>query len=508
MNNIQTPLDSEIFLQALDGARTCIWVWKIDYGELIWSDNVDEVFDFEVGTFPRRADAFHQLIHPDDREAVIGAIKRSFHDGQSHGSRYRLLHPNGRVFWLESRGRATLDAQGHAQTMTGMIVDNSDLHRIEEALEASKAKYTAAFLSSPDAIVIAHIADKKIVEVNDGFARITGYSRQEAIGRSGDDLGLWTAPKDRSNLLQALERKGHIHDIEWSFRDRFEKERYCLVSASIIDVTGEPHLLLVIRDIGERKRSEEERGALIDELQRKAAELERFAYTVSHDLKSPLVTIRGFLGMLEKDLQTQRPDRVSDDLERIRNATRTMQRLLDDLLELSRAGKAHHTLEMVSLEDLTHHAMDQVAGRLHEAQVQVHIANDLPKVLGDYGQLMQVLQNLIDNAVKFMGSQEQPRIDIGVRLEADEKICFVRDNGCGIAPQHQQKIFDLFQRLRPDIDGTGIGLALVKRIIEAHDGRIWVESEGEGLGTTFCWVLPDPALLKSSLSTQHGTPDT
>lgn len=493
-----TPIAAEVLLQALDGARTCIWIWHVDSGELIWSENVDEVYDFPPGEFPRHADAYNRLVHPEDRHKVAAAITETFHDGLSHGSRYRLMHPNGRTYWVEGRGRATLDAQGHAKTVSGMVADISELARADAALRASQAKYTAAFHSSPDGIVISNIAKQEILEVNEGFCRLTGYSKQEVIGRSGEDLGLWYEQQDRARLLDRLAHQGKIYNAEWSFRDRHDKERDCLFSASTIEVDDERFLLVIVRDISERKRAERERELLLAEVQRKADELERFAYTVSHDLKSPLVTIRGFAGMLEKDLETDRPERVLGDLDRIRNATQTMQRMLDDLLELSRAGRQHHTLEMVSLLDLAHEAVDQVAGRIHDARVQIHIDPSLPRVLGDYGQLLQVLQNLVDNAVKFMGTQSQPRIEITSRPGEGEIICCVRDNGQGIAPEHQKRIFDLFQRLSQQVEGTGIGLALVKRIVEAHEGRVWVESEGEGQGSTFCLALPDPRQIISA----------
>jgi signal transduction histidine kinase len=167
-----------------------------------------------------------------------------------------------------------------------------------------------------------------------------------------------------------------------------------------------------------------------------------------------------------------------------------MQRLLNELLELSRIGRVINPLTEVSLSALSQEAVTLVAGQITARGVQVHVAPDLPVVVGDRLRLLEVLQNLLDNAVKFMGSQPQPWINVGVRREGEETICYVRDNGVGIEPRYHEKVFGLFERLDASGDGTGIGLTLVKRIIEVHGGRIWVESAGQGHGSTFCFTLP------------------
>jgi signal transduction histidine kinase len=241
----------------------------------------------------------------------------------------------------------------------------------------------------------------------------------------------------------------------------------------------------------ERKQAESERERFIQELEAKNAELERFVYTVSHDLKSPLVTINGFLGYLKKDALAGNMERMQTDLERITDATEKMQRLLGELLELSRIGRMMNPPEEVRFGEIVSEAVALVYGQMEARGVEVRIAPDLPPVRGDRARLVEVVQNLIDNAVKFMGQQSQPCIEIGTR-GADEHgypIFYVSDNGIGIDPQYHEKVFGLFNKLEPHTEGTGVGLALVKRIIEVHGGRIWVESKGEGHGTAFCFII-------------------
>jgi PAS domain S-box-containing protein len=250
--------------------------------------------------------------------------------------------------------------------------------------------------------------------------------------------------------------------------------------------------LILRNEITERQRVEAERERLITEQEAKNAEMERFTYTVSHDLKSPLITICGFLGLLEQDALRGNVERMQTDIAYIHMAATTMQRLLDELLELSRIGRVVHPLTDIPLSALAHEAVTLVGGQIAARGVQVDIAPELPVVVGDRSRLLEVLQNLVDNAVKFMGTQPTPRIEIGCRQAEKETVYYVQDNGVGIDPRYHEKVFGLFERLESEGDGTGIGLALVKRIIEVHGGRIWVESAGQGCGSTFCFTLAQP----------------
>lgn len=233
------------------------------------------------------------------------------------------------------------------------------------------------------------------------------------------------------------------------------------------------------------------RKDLITELENKNAELERFTYTVSHDLKSPLFTIRGFLGYLEQDALSGNVERLRGDIQRITEATDKMQRLLNELLELSRIGRLRNEYTSFPFEELVREAAELAHGRLAEHHVQLDVNAGLPVIHGDRVRLLEVMQNLLDNAAKFMGDQPHPRIEVGQAGEDPEQgdpILYVRDNGMGIAPEHFDRVFGLFNKLDPRTEGTGIGLALVKRIIEVHGGRIWVQSE-PGQGSTFLFTL-------------------
>lgn len=245
-------------------------------------------------------------------------------------------------------------------------------------------------------------------------------------------------------------------------------------------------------DLSALKAAEAERERLIKELEAKNAEMEGFNYTVSHDLKSPLITVQGFLGLLKRDLEKGDGERVERDFETIASAVRKMFHLVENLLELSRAGRLVGRPEAVPLADVARESVGLVSGSIAARGARVEVSSELPVVYGDRSRLVQVFQNLIENSVKFMGDEPEPLVEIGARVDGGEPVFFVRDNGIGIAPCDQENVFGLFNKLDASAAGSGIGLALVQRIVAVHDGRIWIESEGPGKGTAFCFTLPQP----------------
>ncbi len=233
------------------------------------------------------------------------------------------------------------------------------------------------------------------------------------------------------------------------------------------------------------------REAVQQELESKNAELERFTYTVSHDLKSPLVTIQGFVGLLAVDADRDDKKRMHADIEQIKYAADKMKVLLDELLELSRLGNIDNKPEAVTVKELLDEVLPYFSQEIEERNIDVVIQDNIPSLYADKVRLREVYQNLVENAVKYSRTQPEPKIEVGFRKKDNQVVYFVKDNGKGIDPAYQHKVFDLFERIDTSIEGTGVGLALVKRIIELHGGRIWAESDGEntGSGTTFYFTM-------------------
>jgi signal transduction histidine kinase len=247
------------------------------------------------------------------------------------------------------------------------------------------------------------------------------------------------------------------------------------------------------RDITERKRQERE-------LAEKSAELERFTYTVSHDLKSPLVTVKTFLGYLEQDLLNPDAERIKQDVGYMRTAADKMGHLLDELLNLARVGRKSNPSVRVTFQELAREAVRLVAGRISTSHAEVQVADAAVVLEGDRPRLVEIWQNLVENACKFMADQPKPRVEIGVEKRGAETVFFVRDNGMGIEPRYHEKVFSLFDKLNPKLEGTGMGLALVKRVVELYKGRIWVESGGPGQGANFLFTLPAAVIMEMGQS--------
>ena len=366
-----------------------------------------------------------------------------------------------------------------------VALDITEHKQVEEA-------YLDLFESAP---ISYHEIDREgnMVRVNQTELDMLGYTREEMIGHSVFEF-TENPEVSRMAVKEKMTGKKPLEGFE---------RRYRRKNGSLIDVYIEERYIYgvggyvkgirtAMQNITGRKKAEKERERLIAELEAKNSEMERFTYTVSHDLKSPLFTMKGYLGLLEEDLEENNREQLKLDMKTIHEAADKMSLMLDELLELSHVGRVVNQSENIPFAELVHEAVELVAGSLAEKEVQVDIDPNPVLVYGDRPRLTEVMQNLIDNAVKYMGDQTESRIQIGACKENGEIICHVRDNGIGIDPAYHETVFGLFEMLDKKSAGTGIGLALVKRIVEVHGGRIWIESEGVGRGgSAFYFSLPN-----------------
>jgi PAS domain S-box-containing protein len=430
-------------------------------------------------------------VHPDDIEKDAQDMDKLLANQNVMNSDIRTFTKSGEIRWERIFAHPVWNEKdNHLVRIVGAAQHVTLQKQSEEMLKITLLQQTAILNGIPD---MAWLKDKnnRYVAVNEQFANTAGMKLEEIVGKT--DLDIWQesfAKKYRNDdldIMQTRQRKSaeeiQIDSTGREYWVEITKTPILNTSGDVVGTTG------IAREITERKQAELERETLITELEAKNAELERYTYTVSHDLKSPLVTIRGFLGYLEKDALAGNTQKVKDDIKRIENAAQKMQALLNDLLELSRIGRLMNQSTDTLFIDIVKDAIGLVHGQIEARNVLIEIQNTPVIVHGDRTRLTEVIQNLVDNAVKFMGNQPKPHITIGATTnEKNETIFFVRDNGVGIDSQYHERIFTLFSKLNADTEGTGIGLTLIKRIIEVHNGRIWLESE-PGKGTAFYFTL-------------------
>ncbi|MCB0280344.1 MAG: GHKL domain-containing protein, partial [Calditrichaeota bacterium] len=247
---------------------------------------------------------------------------------------------------------------------------------------------------------------------------------------------------------------------------------------------------LLKREITDREKAEAEREQFVKELKEKNKELERYTYTVSHDLKSPLITIKGYIGLLKDYAKLGDIEKMTENVSTISSAADTMYQLLDDLVSITKIEKIESQFSEFNMIDVVNHVIDTLGPRLAEKKIKVEIADRMPVIFADKSRMVEVVKNLVDNAIKYSKTHKKNRIRINYQIDGEKHRFSVADNGIGIDMQYKDKIFGIFERLNLSIDGTGIGLAIVKSIIERHNGRVWVESDGPDKGSTFYFTLP------------------
>ena len=276
------------------------------------------------------------------------------------------------------------------------------------------------------------------------------------------------------------------------------KELECdntVYSLSITPVKGTNYVNIYAHNITVRKQYEIEREQIIEELENKNAELERFVYTVSHDLKSPLFTIKSFIELLNKDILNHVYDDMLEFINRINKSADKMIALIQGLLDLAKNGVVISPDMEISANEIVQDAVDLLGKKIKDNNIELRIMDNMPVIFCDRIRMIEVYQNLIENAVKFVKPEGTRFIEIGYNDFDGEQVFYVKDNGIGIEPQYQERIFGIFERLNNNYEGSGLGLTLIKRIIESHGGKIWVESQGANKGTAFLFTLSEPKII-------------
>ncbi len=367
----------------------------------------------------------------------------------------------------DTRGRIVMSCMTPASDGTWISIED----------EESKA-----FRASPQAISIATLLGGQFVDVNDSFLEMVGYEREEVIGRTLDEVIVWPEREERRAIISAIMDQGAVRNVEITFRRKSGETGVALLSAEAVELDGTPCVLTIAKDVTERIQAAQEREQLIQEL-------DAFARTVAHDLKSPLSPILGYSELLldEKASLTNEARRTFTQM--IADNARRMGNIIDELLLLARMRQSELKTHPLDMAAIVQDALDRLAYLTMEYEAEIVVADTWPAAMGYAPWVVEVWVNYISNGLKYGGTP--PRVELGADVLPDGTPRFwVRDNGAGLTAEQQALLFTPFTQLSEGhVEGHGLGLSIVQRIVERLSGTVGVESE-PGQGCLFYFTLP------------------
>lgn len=475
----------EKFRQMAENINEVFWMSSADLSEVLYiSPAYQQIWGRTCESLYTNPKSFLEAIHPEDRERVIANLQQNIKT--EFDIEYRIIWQDGTVRWIWDRSVPIYNQVGEVYRRAGIAQDISDRKQAEQ-----KIRFQSRLLDAVEQAVIATDLEGNIIYWNHYAEVLYGWSAVEVMGRLVVDVVPAPSTKEQAAELMSRLQVGESWAGEFLVQRRDGTTFPAMVfdspiyneQGSLIGIVG------VSVDITERKRAEEE-------LQRSNAELQQFAYVASHDLQEPLRMVSSYTQLLAECYQGQLDAQADKFIAFATEGATRMQQLLEDLLDYSRVSRRPQPFEPINCTTILKDVLTDLAVTMQESSAVV-TADSLPTVLGDRTQLRQLLQNLISNAIKFR-REEPPLVHIRAEPQEDFWLFTVRDNGIGIDPQFAERIFVLFQRLhsRQEYPGTGIGLAICKKIVERHGGRIWVESH-LGEGSTFYFTLPRQPQLAS-----------
>jgi PAS domain S-box-containing protein len=464
--------------------------------ELIWSDEVRRMHEVEPGFQPTLEQAYGFIV-PEHRAPLLAASEAYLRNGTPMDQEVQVVTARGRSMWVRLSGEAVRDAHGRVRRLQGAFPDISEIKRAHEQTRAMAEQLTNTLESLTDAFFTLD-RQWRFTYLNAEAERLLRRTREELMGKVawGEFADVAGTPYQAS-----LERAMH-ENITVQFDSYYRNFGIWVQTKAYPSPQG---LAIYIKDVTERVASQREVLRLNAELEERVRvrtseleaanrELQAFSYSIAHDLRSPLSSIDGFSQVLQKAADEKLDERCRHYLRRIRTAVRGMSELTEGMLALANLSRLPMRSESVDLGRLARAVAEDLRERDARREVQIVVAETLP-VVGDARLLHQVLANLVGNAWKFTARTADARIEVGAQRDAQgREVFFVRDNGAGFDMKQASRMFEAFQRLHSpaEFEGTGIGLAIVQRIVARHGGRVWAEA-APGRGAAFFFTLGEAA---------------
>ena len=472
-------------LATTNSGGVAVWIWDIVKNELIWDDQMFKLYGINRDQFGSTYESWQNGLHPGDVERCNAEVQDALNGTKDFATEFRVVWPDSSIHYIRALGKVERDADGKPLRFTGTNIDITTFSQTEETLKNS-IKEISDYKYALDESCIVAITDQKgiITRVNDNFCKISKYSREELIGQDHRIINSGHHPKEFIRDLWTTIANGKVWRGE--LKNKAKDGTFYWVDTTIIPFLNKqhkPYQYLAIRaDITSRKEAEENILSL-------NKELESFSYSVSHDLRAPIRSINGYAKMLQEDYASKLDDEAIRLSSQITNYAAKMGHLIDDLLAYSRIGRKELVKNNIDMNNMVAEVFREILTDQKNQAIELKVTHLLP-ALGDPAVIKQVWVNLISNAVKYTGKKEKPVIEIRSENKANEVVYSVCDNGVGFDMQFADKLFGVFQRLHSEeeFEGTGVGLAIVHRIITKHGGKVWADA-GINEGATFYFTL-------------------
>jgi PAS domain S-box-containing protein len=429
------------------------------------------------------------LLYPLEVWKAISEVGKPVKNGSIGNAKFTLRAKQGKRFPAEVLANVIKDSSGNPTAFLVVTRDLSSQVLVDGEYGESERRFREIFDKTTDGILLADPRSKTFYAGNDTICEMLGYSQEEIRNLRVADIH---PEKELLYIFEQFEKQLNGENTlakEVPVKRKDGKIFYADINSSPIILDGKRFLMEIFRDVTKRKEIEEELHKTLKELETKSKELDDYVRMISHDLRTPLVTIQGFTSLLKNKYGNELNEEARHYLERISAGAENMKALATDILEFSKVGREDIVMEDVALKTLVSSGIESLRDSIENKGAKVMVPRKLPTVHCDSEQMKVVFTNLLDNALKYASPDRSPRIEISWEATAEEAIIWVKDNGLGIEEKHWTMIFKPFERVEKDEKGTGIGLSIVKRIIERHDGRIWVESRF-GEGSTFYFTIP------------------
>jgi PAS domain S-box-containing protein len=474
---------------ALKSAAIGIWEWDITHNSLVWDERTEELYGLKPDEFPEAFNFWVSRVHPSDREFAASEVHLAINGEKDYEPEFRIVLPDGRIRCLKAYGLVQRDNENEPQRLIGINFDITDRKLAEEHLLKSDTHLKTAQRIGKLGSWEFEVNTGKLTWSDEVF-RIYGLE-PSANPPDYEQLRLFIHPEDWQNFDQTVQAAMSLeqsYDLEHRIIQPNGTLIYVMARGEMIyNVSGQlTHIIGTAIDITDRKLAEAQILHTANQLANTNRELESFSYSVSHDLRAPLRHMNGFVNALHQRLKAHealQDPKVTHYLQVIEKSSQKIGHLIDGLLMLSRFGRRPLESKQISIRDLVDEAIEIIRTDPHHNHLVEFAIGDLPTTVGDHTLLQQVFLNLIGNAVKFSRNHPQPYVEID---SLQDQTIRIRDNGVGFQMEYADKLFGAFQRLHNDseFEGTGIGLAIVQRIVQRHGGSIWAEGYPDQ-GATF-----------------------